>query len=123
MGKFNYRFIFKTIGFLLIIESLFMMLATVVSFYYRELAGDAMLISSSITFFSGIFIRLIGTDDYERSIGKRESFLVVSLTWVILSAFGMLPFYLSGAIPDISNAYFETMSGFTTTGGIYTYRY
>lgn len=116
MGKFNYRFILKTIGFLLIIESLFMMAATVIAFYYHEMVGDAMLISSTITFFAGIFIRLLGTDDYEKPIGKRESFLVVSLTWVILSAFGMLPFYLSGAIPDISNAYFETMSGFTTTG-------
>ncbi|NDV79612.1 TrkH family potassium uptake protein [Dysgonomonas sp. 511] len=116
MNNFNFRFIFKTIGFLLIIESLFMMVATVVSFYWHEAAGDAMLISSTITFFAGIFIRLIGTDDYEKPIGKRESFLVVSLTWVILSAFGMLPFYLSGAIPDISNAYFETMSGFSTTG-------
>lgn len=101
---------------MLIIESLFMMLATVVSFYFREAAGDAMLISSTITFLSGVLIRLIGTDDYEKPIGKRESFLAVSLIWVILSAFGMLPFYLSGAIPDISNAYFETMSGFTTTG-------
>lgn len=116
MSNFNYRFVFKTIGFLLIIESLFMMAATVVSFYYEETAGDAILISSAITFISGILIRLIGTDDYEKPIGKRESFLAVSLTWVILSAFGMLPFYLSGAIPDISNAYFETMSGFSTTG-------
>ena len=116
MSNFNYRFVTKTIGFLLIIESLFMMAATVVSFYYHETVGDAMLISSTITFFAGIFIRLIGTDYYERPIGKRESFLVVSLTWVILSLFGMLPFCLSGAIPDISNAYFETMSGFSTTG-------
>ncbi|MDR2956320.1 MAG: TrkH family potassium uptake protein [Prevotella sp.] len=116
MGKFNYRFVFKTIGFLLIIESLFMMIATVVSFYYHEVAGDGMLVGSTITFFAGILIRFIGTDDYEKPIGKRESFLMVALTWVILSAFGMLPFYLSGAIPDISNAYFETMSGFSTTG-------
>ncbi|MDU1890247.1 MAG: TrkH family potassium uptake protein [Dysgonomonas sp.] len=114
--KFNYRFVLKTIGFLLIIESLFMMIATVVSFYSHEVAGDSMLISSTITFFAGIFIRLAGTDDYEKPIGKRESFFAVALTWVVLSAFGMLPFYLSGAIPDISNAYFETMSGFTTTG-------
>lgn len=116
MSKFNYRFVLKTLGFLLIIESLFMMISTVVSFYYHEAAGDAMLIGSTITFFAGIFTRLVGTDDYEKPIGKRESFLVVTLTWVVLSAFGMLPFYISGAIPDISNAYFETMSGFSTTG-------
>ncbi|MFT3993495.1 MAG: TrkH family potassium uptake protein [Dysgonomonas sp.] len=116
MNSFNFRFIFKTVGFLLIIESLFMMASTIVAFYSHEFCGDAMLISSSITFFAGIFIRLLGTDDYEKPIGKRESFLVVSLAWIIMSAFGMLPYYLSGAIPDISNAYFETMSGFTTTG-------
>lgn len=116
MSGFNFRFVLKTIGFMLIIESLFMMAATIVSFYCHEQAGDAMLISSSATMLLGIFLRLAGTDDYEKPIGKRESFLVVSLSWVILSAFGMLPYYLSGAIPDISNAYFETMSGFTTTG-------
>lgn len=116
MYKFNYRFVLKTIGFLLIIESMFMMVATIVSFYSRDTSGDALLISSSITIFAGIFLRLVGTDYYEKPIGKRESFLVVAMTWVVLSAFGMLPFYLSGAIPDISNAYFETMSGFTTTG-------
>lgn len=115
-GNFNYRFILKTIGFLLIIESLFMLLSAIVSFYYHEKAGDAFLISSSITIVVGIFLRLAGIETYERNIGKRESFLVVALTWVILSAFGMLPFYFSGVIPDISNAYFETMSGFTTTG-------
>jgi len=93
-----------------------MMVATLVSFYSRDTSGDALLVSSSVTIFAGIFFRLVGTDYYEKPIGKRESFLVVALTWVVLSAFGMLPFFLSGAIPDISNAYFETMSGFTTTG-------
>ncbi len=114
--KFNYRFVLKTIGFILIIESLFMMASTTISFYSHEICGDAMLASSAITFFFGIFLRIIGTDDYERPIGKRESFLTVTLTWVFLSAFGTLPFYLSGVIPDLSNAFFETMSGFTTTG-------
>lgn len=114
--KFNYRFVMKTIGFILIIESLFMMFSAIISFYWHEWSADSMLLSSAITFFSGIFIRLVGTDDYDHPIGKRESFLTVTLTWVALSAFGTLPFYISGAIPDISNAFFETMSGFTTTG-------
>lgn len=116
MNSLNYRFILKTIGFLLIIESLFMMLATIVAFHSQEFCGDAMLFSSSVTIFAGIFLRLLGTDDSEKPIGKRESFLVVALAWVIMSAFGMLPFYFSGAIPQVSDAYFETMSGFTTTG-------
>ena len=69
--NFNYRFVLKTVGFILIIESMFMMLSTIISFYSHEMAGDAMLLSSVITFFSGIFIRLIGTDDYVRPITKR----------------------------------------------------
>lgn len=116
MSNFNYRFVLKTIGFLLITESLFMMAATVVSYYSHEIAGDAILISSTITFFAGAFLRLAGTEDYTKPIGKRESFLMVAMSWIILSAFGMLPFYFSGAIPSISNAYFETISGFTATG-------
>lgn len=116
MYKFNYRFVLKTLGFLLIIESLFMMMSTVVAFYSHEACGDAMLISSAITFFSGIIFRLVGTDDYERPIGKRESFFVVAMSWVVLSLFGMLPYQLSGEIPHFSDAFFETMSGFTTTG-------
>ncbi|MDR1883207.1 MAG: TrkH family potassium uptake protein [Prevotella sp.] len=116
MSNFNYRFVLKTIGFLLIIESLFMMLSSVVSFYLRETAGDVMLIGSTITFFAGVFLRLTGTEDYVKPIGKRESFVMVAMSWIILSVFGMLPFCLSGSIPDIGEAYFETMSGFTATG-------
>lgn len=103
-------------GFLLIIESLFMMASTVVAFYFREIVGDAMLTSATITFFAGIFSRLVGTDNYPKPIGKRESFFMVSISWIVLSAFGMLPFYFSGTIATITDAYFETISGLTATG-------
>ena len=59
---------------------------------------------------------MLGFESVERPIGKRESFLTVTMSWVVMSFFGMLPYYFSGVIPDISNAFFETMSGFTTTG-------
>ena len=116
MSNFNYRFVFKTIGFLLIIESLFMMAAAVVSFYLHEMAGDALLIGAVIAFFAGVLVRLLGTENYPKPIGKRESFFMVAISWVILSAFGMLPYYISGEIPNITNAYFETISGLTATG-------
>jgi trk system potassium uptake protein TrkH len=116
MGSFNFRFIFKTMGFLLIIESILLMISAVVSFYYHEKIGDSFLISAAITLFVGVLFRLLGAEARERNIGKREGFLIVSLSWVILSAFGMLPFILGGVIPNVSDAYFETMSGFTTTG-------
>ena len=52
----------------------------------------------------------------EKRLGKREGYIIVALVWIVFSLFGMLPFYLSGAIPTITDAFFETMSGFTTTG-------
>lgn len=116
MRNFNFRFILKTMGFLLVIESVLLMICAVVSFYYHEHSGDSFLVSASITLAIGIVLRLVGTEVREQPIGKREGFLIVSLSWVILSAFGMLPFYLSGVIPRVTDAYFEVMSGFTTTG-------
>jgi len=47
---------------------------------------------------------------------KREGYIIVSITWIIISLFGTLPFIISGAIPNFTNAFFETISGFTTTG-------
>lgn len=116
MRNFNFRFVLKTMGFLLVIESILLMLCAVVSFYYHEISGDSFLISASISMTVGIVLRLLGTEIREKAIGKREGFLVVSLSWVVLSAFGMLPFYISGVIPRVTDAYFEVMSGFTTTG-------
>lgn len=116
MTKFNFKFIAKTMGFLLIIESLFLILSAIVSFYYKESAGDTLLMSAAITVGTGLILRILGAETRENPIGLRESYSVVTLTWIVLSFFGMLPFYLSGAIPHVSDAYFETMSGFTTTG-------
>lgn len=117
MRNFNFRFVLKTIGFLLIIESVLLMFSAVVSFYYHEnKAGDAFLISASVTLIAGVLLRLFGVEVREKPITKREGFLVVTFSWIIMSAFGMMPFYLSDVIPSISDAYFEVMSGFTTTG-------
>lgn len=114
--KFNYRFILKTLGFLLIIEALFMLLTAMVAFHYKEVAGDSFLLASGITLVSGIVFRLLGIEHEEHYIGKREGFLLVTLTWIILSAFGMIPYMHSGVITDITDAFFENISGFTTTG-------
>ena len=79
--------------------------------------GDfhAMVIASSITMTTGLVLWFF-CRDADRSIGKREGFIIVSLVWVIFSLFGSLPFRLSGSIPSFTDAFFETMSGFTTTG-------
>ncbi len=112
---FNWRIIFRTIGALTLIESLFMGLATGVSYWYGESDSQAFLASTLITLFSAFWGFLFGRKA-SNHVGEREGYVVVALVWVIFSVFGMLPYYLSGQIPNITNAWFETMSGFTTTG-------
>ena len=99
-----------------ILETLFMLMATVVAFLYK--GGDfyPLLISSGILFGVGISLYAIGFRANEYTAGRREGMLTVTLTWLLLSLLGMLPFYLGGYIDNITDAFFETMSGFTTTG-------
>ncbi|MBO4666204.1 MAG: TrkH family potassium uptake protein [Paludibacteraceae bacterium] len=112
---FNTRLVVKTQGALLLIESVFMAIATAVSFFYNDPDDGAFLISTLLTLGAGLLGLLIGHNADSR-VGEREGYVIVALVWVVFSAFGMLPYYLSGQIPSFTNAWFETMSGFTTTG-------
>lgn len=110
----NIRMLLRVIGWLLLIEALFMAVPTIVSFVIKPDTAMPFLISCIITgIFGIIFTRL---KSYSREMGKREAILLTGMTWVILSLFGMLPFLLSGTHHNITDAFFETMSGFTTTG-------
>ncbi len=111
----NYRFIFFILALLLFIEAGFMLLCIPVSIYYDEADVTYFLISTAITLFAGGTLWFFSRN-YSSTLGRREGYIVVSLSWVVFSAFGSLPFYLSGQIPSYTNAYFETISGFTTTG-------
>jgi len=115
MGTFNKLIVCRTLGFLLFIESVFMLLAMFVSVFYGEQVVRPFLISVGITFGSALALFLVGRKA-SKEMGRRESFFIVATIWVIFSFFGMLPFYLSGAISTVTDAYFETISGFTTTG-------
>ena len=111
----NYKIIIKVIGALLIIESFFLLLSFGVSLIYGESDWSALLISSGITLVFGSSLLLL-TRKATKKIGKREGYIIVSLVWVVFSIFGAIPFVISGEIPSITNAFFETISGFTTTG-------
>lgn len=86
------------------------------SLYYKS--GDALVLlyAALITAGAGALLWLITRKKEMNAIDRREGFLIVSLTWVFMSAFGALPFMLSGAIPNFTAAFFESVSGFTTTG-------
>lgn len=86
-----------------------------VSYYYNDEALLDFWKSAGITAGAGLLMVAAGRNG-NRQLTRRDSYVLVSLAWVIFSFFGMLPFYISGYIPDVTNAFFETMSGFTSTG-------
>ena len=112
---FNIRMVFRTMGALLLIEAFFMTLALGVSLWYNEPDNGVFLLSTIITLLAGLIGLSIGRRAESR-MGEREGYVIVAMVWVVFSAFGLLPYYLSGQVPSFTDAWFESMSGFTTTG-------
>lgn len=112
---FNWRQVAKILGFLLEIEAAFMALSSIVAFVYNESSQWAMIGSAGATALFGFACIMIGRGS-AKQIGLRESYLIVGLVWVLFSIFGMMPFLFGKAINNVTDAFFETMSGFTTTG-------
>lgn len=112
---FNTRMVFRTMGALLLLEALFMATAMCVSLWYREADSGIFLLSTVITLLAGIIGLFIGRRAESR-MGEREGYFIVAMVWVVFSLFGMMPYYLSGQVTTITDAWFESMSGFTTTG-------
>ena len=110
----NLKMVVKTIGKLLQAEALFMLLPLLVSVYYKENLLYVYVIVISLLLAAGTIMTLPKPDT--RTIYAREGFLIVSLSWILMSLFGALPFIISGEIPSVIDAIFETVSGFTTTG-------
>ena len=111
----NFKIIYKIIGTLLFIEAGMMALCMGLSLYMGEDDSLAFVVSVVITILGGILFKYVGRDA-DNSLGRREAYLLVTLTWLIFSLFGSFPFLISGYITNFTDAYFETISGFTTTG-------
>lgn len=99
-----------------ILESLFMSLAMIVAWCYGGDDFFPLLISCVIMLLTGMIFFLVGRRAKDPGDGRREGMLIVTLTWLFLSFLGMLPYYIGGYVDSIADAYFETISGFTTTG-------
>ncbi len=109
--------IIKILSVLLAIIAFFMLIPLALSVYYKEFdALKALVISTSIS----IFFAAVGYGFLKNLkinfLSNKDGFLLVSLSWICISIIGALPFYFSGAIPSYTDAFFETISGFTTTG-------
>ena len=111
----NWKMISKIMGFLLFIEAGFLSLCTALSIFYKEPDIAAFILSTLLTIAVGIPLSYAGKDA-ERKLSRKDGYVVVTFAWIIFSIFGMLPYYISGYIPNLTNAFFETMSGFSTTG-------
>lgn len=112
----NFKLVFRVVAVLLVIITIFMLTSLIPAWYYGEedLYG-AFLIPAGITLLISA-IYLVFSHQESGNVSTRDGFLMVTLSWVAASAVGAFPMYLSGAIPRYVDAYFETMSGFTTTG-------
>ena len=111
----NWRIIWKIIGQLLFIEAALMAGCILMSLLYEEDDTQAFCIAVAATVVGACMMQYIGRTA-GNIMARRDSFLVVTLSWSIFSVFGAIPFLASGYLPNPTDAYFETISGFTTTG-------
>ena len=111
----NFKIIFNLIGFLLVLDGLFMLLGIPFSIYYGDDDINTLILSAALTIICGILLFAF-TRSHEKEINKRDGYIVVTLGWLSMSLFGAIPFVIHGSIPSYTDAFFETMSGFTTTG-------
>ena len=110
----NYSMIRYVLGQILKLEAALMGLPLLVSLYYRD---DGMIPILTVMLIVGVLGYLCaGFKPKNQTIYAREGFVIVALAWIVMSVFGALPFIISGDIPDFTDALFETVSGFTTTG-------
>lgn len=110
----NKKMIIFTLGKLLQITGLLMYIPVVVALIYQEIEGISFAIVGALIFGLGTIISY--KHPLKKNIYAREGFVIVALSWILISIFGALPFCLTGEIPSFINAFFEMVSGFTTTG-------
>lgn len=118
--RVNFPMLLKVLGWLLIIESMFMTVPMLTCAIYKEHDFWAFLIALAVTLGTGLSMTFFIRPSHS-SMAKREGFLLTALVWVVFSFFGLIPFMLCDTPLRFTDAFFETMSGFTTTGSsIYT---
>ncbi|MBQ6729516.1 MAG: TrkH family potassium uptake protein [Bacteroidales bacterium] len=110
----------KLFGVLLLIEAAALLLTSAVALYYQRVAGETdarcFLLTSAFTGAVGLLLYNIGNMSKHGTMQIRDTFMVVALSWILFSLFGMLPFLMNGTVDNVTDAFFETMSGFSTTG-------
>ncbi len=106
--------VFHVLGYLILLNGLIQVLPLLVSFIYVDGSYTGFVISIAVSVFSGLLI--IKATKKQSELTLRDGFLVVGLGWLFMALFGALPYFLSGSIASFTDSFFESMSGFTTTG-------
>ena len=115
MPRLNKPVINHIMGLLLVCNGAFMTAAGAVSYYYEDGVTLDIFIAAVITIISGLLLMYF-TRGRRREVKKRDGYVIVSVGWLLMALSGTLPYILSDTIPSLANAFFETMSGYTTTG-------
>lgn len=115
LSKINYKIISHLMGLLFVVNGGFMMVSAGVSWYYRDGVLDKILTAGLVALGAGGLIMFL-TRNHKKEVQKREGYIIVAFGWIFMALVGTLPYIFSGAIPNFTNAFFETMSGYTTTG-------
>ena len=113
--KLNYKIIFHFLGLLILFNGAFILLSSLVSLLYKDGVSFDLFIAGISTLLIGA-VTMLYTRRHKKEMNKREGYIVVSFGWIIMALSGTMPYMITGAIPNFSSAFFETMSGFTTTG-------
>ena len=115
-GKISLFVLLRIQGFLLLIEGFFMLTLLPVTYFHHGINAFSMPFSALITVLTG-FILCIATKKVKgQKINHREGVITICISWLVMSVFGGLPFLLSKSVPNFTDAFFEALSGFTTTG-------
>lgn len=113
--QLNYKIICHFFGLLLLFNGGFMLLATLISWIYADGVTLGLFLSGISTLLLGTFVMVL-TKNHKKEMNKREGYIVVTFGWIVMTLSGTIPFMATEAIPSFTDAFFETMSGYTTTG-------
>ncbi|WP_127138416.1 TrkH family potassium uptake protein [Flagellimonas oceanensis] len=113
--KLNTRIIIHIMGLLLLCNGSFMLLAALASGIYKDGVTMDIMLAAIVTMLFGM-MAMFYTRGHKKEVKRKEGYIVVTFGWIVMSISGMLPYLFSGSIPSITDAFFETMSGYTTTG-------
>ena len=116
LSKINIPLIVRIEGLLLLIEGLFMLAVLPFTYYYSEVYVFSMPFSALITLMMGLVFVVATRHHKKEKITSRDGVIIVCISWLVLSLFGCLPFLFSKSVPNFTDAFFEALSGFTTTG-------